>query len=130
MKFLTLEQAIEINNRLIKRYSPTEMVGVKDMGMLQSAIGRPQQSVFGNDAYPSIFDKATSLFESLAKNHPFQNGNKRTAFTCMVYFLHINGQQFKMNQKQAEDFTVDMVVGKYNFSEISDIIQECCTSIT
>lgn len=124
MKYLTLSEAVTINRKLITRYSDKEMVGVKDMNMIEAAISRPQQSVFGEDAYPTIFEKATALFESLAKNHPFQNGNKRTAFACMVYFLYQNGYHFKMDQKQAEDLTVFMVTGDITFNEVRDIIQE------
>lgn len=124
MKYLTLNEAVIINRKLIAKYSVKEMIGVKDMNMLEASISRPQQSVFGEDAYPSIFDKATALFESLAKNHPFHNGNKRTAFTCMVYFLYQNNYYFRMDQKQAEDLTVFMVTGKIAFDEVRDIIEE------
>lgn len=130
MKYLRLEEATEINQKLITRYSNKEIIGVKDHNMLEAAIERPKQSAFGEDAYSSIYDKATALFESLAKNHPFQNGNKRTAYACMAYFLYENGYLLKMNYKVASDLTVDMVVGKYHFSEVSDIIQECCHKIT
>lgn len=124
--FLEKEHVIKINNEIIKMYSVKEDVGVKDGGMLESAINRPKQSVFEKDAYESLYDKAAALFESLAKNHPFYNGNKRTAFTSLVVFLYINGYVFNMEPKQAEDFTVDMVNNKYAFNEISKLIQTNC----
>lgn len=124
MKYITLLEVSKINEKLIHLYSNLEMSGVKDLNLLESAIGRPKQSAFGEDAYPTVFDKAAALFESLAKNHPFQNGNKRTAFASMVYFLYLNGFAFKMDQQLAENFTVDMVNGEYSFLEIRDVLEE------
>lgn len=129
MKYITLLEVSKINEKLIYLYSNLEMSGVKDLNLLESAIGRPKQSAFGEDAYPTVFDKAAALFESLAKNHPFQNGNKRTAFASMVYFLYMNGFAFKMNQQLAEDFTVDMVNNKYSFIEIRDVLEENSSNI-
>lgn len=65
--YLTTNQVIAINTVQIRLYSPQEPVGVKDPGLLDSAINRPKQTVFGNDAYPSIYEKAAALFESIAK---------------------------------------------------------------
>lgn len=129
MKYITLLEVSKINEKLIYLYSNLEMSGVKDLNLLESAIGRPKQSAFGEDAYPTVFDKAAALFESLAKNHLFQNGNKRTAFASMVYFLYMNGFAFKMNQQLAEDFTVDMVNNKYSFIEIRDVLEENSSNI-
>ena len=83
---------------------------------------RPQSSAFGDDAYPTIFQKAAALFESLGQNHPFQNANKRTAFTALVIFLRYNGYRFSMNNKAAEDLTVDMVNHRYSFDDVAEII--------
>ncbi|OPA76266.1 death-on-curing family protein [Paenibacillus selenitireducens] len=111
---------------MIQKYSPGEHIGVKDSGLLESAVLRARSSAFGEDAYPFIFGKAAALFESLGKNHPFQNANKRTAFAALVIFLQLNGYSFVMNQKDAEDMAVHMVNHKYSFQELSSIIQENC----
>ena len=66
------------------------MIGVKSPSLLDSAVMRAQSSAFGEEAYLSIFEKAAALFESLGQNHPFQNANKRTAFTALVIFLRFN----------------------------------------
>jgi len=65
----------------------------------------------------------------LGKNHPFQNANKRTAFTALVIFLRYNGYRFSMGQKAAEDFTVDMVNQKFTFGEIAKLIEKYCIKI-
>jgi len=126
IRYLTVQEVIAINVALIQKYSPSEQIGVKSSHLLESAVLRPQSSAFGEDAYPSIFEKAAALFESIGQNHSFQNANKRTAFTALVIFLQFNGSQFYMNHKAAEDFTVDMVNHKFSFQELSQIISHHC----
>ncbi|TPG74356.1 type II toxin-antitoxin system death-on-curing family toxin [Brevibacillus laterosporus] len=126
MKFLTVREAISINSFLIKKYSPEEQLGVKDMSSLESAVYRPQTTAFQKPAYQNIFEMAAALLESLAKNHPFHNANKRTAFTAMVTFLFYNELIFVMDQKKAEDFVVDVVNHKYSFEEIAVVIEDHC----
>lgn len=122
IRYLTIQEVIAINIALIQKYSPGEQIGVKSSSLLESAVLRPQSSAFGEDAYPTIFDKAAALFESIGQNHPFQNANKRTAFTALVIFLQYNQFHFFMNQQEAEDFTVDMVNHKYSFQDLSQTI--------
>lgn len=124
IRYLTTHEVIAINIALIQKYSPGEKIGVKSSSLLESAVLRPQSSAFGDDAYPTISEKATALFESIGQNHPFQNANKRTAFTSLIIFLQYNGYHFFMNQKAAEDFTVDMVNHKYSFKELSRSISD------
>ncbi|WP_082083719.1 type II toxin-antitoxin system death-on-curing family toxin [Paenibacillus beijingensis] len=128
-RYLSVQEVIAINVAMIQRYSQGEHIGVKDPGLLESAMLRPRSSAFGEDAYPTIFEKAAALFESLGQNHPFHNANKRTAFTALVIFLRYNGLHFKMDTKKAENFTVDMVNHKYNFRELASVIQNHCISI-
>jgi death-on-curing family protein len=65
--------------------------GCRDINLLESAIARPFQSAFGEDAYPTILEKAVALFHSLNSNHPFHDGNKRTAIIALDDFLVANG---------------------------------------
>lgn len=124
IRYLTVQEVMAINVATIKKYSLGEQIGIKSQPLLESAVHRPRQSVFGEDAYLTIFEKAAALFESIGQNHPFQNANKRTAFTAMVMFLRYNGYLFKMDQKQAEDFTVNMVEHAYSFDQLVAIIKE------
>lgn len=64
---------------------------VADEGLLQAAVARPRASVFGDDAYPTLWDKAAALLHSLAHNHAFVDGNKRTAWVSAWAFLRLNG---------------------------------------
>ncbi|NHN35670.1 type II toxin-antitoxin system death-on-curing family toxin [Paenibacillus agricola] len=118
-----------INVAVIQKYSIGENIGVKDSSLLESALLRPQSSAFGDDAYMTLYEKAAALFESLGQNHPFQNANKRTAFTVLVIFLRYNGCRFAMDHKAAEDFTVDMVNHRYSFKEIVGIIERHCMAL-
>lgn len=121
--YLTTNQVIAINSVQIRLYSPDEPLGVKDPYLLDSAINRPQQSVFGSDAYPTIYTKAAALFESIAKNHAFHNANKRTALASLIIFLKINHFRWTMGIEEEQDFTVDVVNHKYTFEEIVSTIK-------
>ncbi|OBJ86497.1 type II toxin-antitoxin system death-on-curing family toxin [Mycobacterium asiaticum] len=72
----------------------TQFVGpdmLRDFGLLESAVLRPQATAFGDDAYPTIHEKAAALLHSLARNHPFVDGNKRTAWAATAVFYQVNG---------------------------------------
>jgi len=109
VKYLTVKQVIMINAMVIQKHTPSEEVRVSNHSLLESAIHRPQQSAFGKDAYDTIWLKAAALFHSLAMNHPFVNGNKRTAFASLYQFLWINGFKLTASEQNAEDFTLKMV---------------------
>lgn len=129
IRYLTIQEIAAINVAMIKKYSPDEPVGILNPPLLDSAVYRPQQSAFSEDAYSGIFEKAAALFELLGQNHSFQNANKRTAFTSMVIFLRYNGYKFSMKAKQAEEFTVAMVKHEYEFQQLVDIIKNSSAEI-
>lgn len=112
VRYLHQKELILINATLIKRYSPGEQMGVEDTGLLDSAINRPKQSAFGDEAYHTIWLKAAALYSSIAQNHAFHNANKRTAFAAMKQFLWVNVYQSIAPQKEVEEFTVDLVATK------------------
>ncbi len=130
MKYLTDEEVIAINLYVIQEFSPGEQIGVKFPDLLNSAVNRPQQSAFGEDAYLSVFEKAAALFESLAQNHAFHNANKRTAFLSLLQFLSYNGYTFIMEPQQAENFVVDVVNHRYTLEQIVKIIENEAAPIT
>lgn len=122
--FLTKEEIIAAHYFIMRRMNDSEQAGVKHHGLLESAVFRPQQSVFGEDAYPTLFGKAAALLESLVKNHCFHNGNKRTAYLVTKSFLMINGCHLRMERNYAVDFIVDIAKGKYEFEAIACILEE------
>lgn len=104
IKYLSEAEVIAINEEMIALYGGLH--GVRDLSLLKAAIGRPQLSVMLQDAYPSIFDKAASLFHSIIKNHPFLDGNKRTSLFSAILFLEYNGFEVNFKMKEAVEFTL------------------------
>jgi len=87
--------------------------GVRDAGGVESACGRPRATAFGDDAYPTMWEKAAALLQSLACNHGFVDGNKRTAWVAAVAFLELNGHPLEssFDQRAAEEFVLAVAVG-------------------
>lgn len=127
IKYLTKEEIIAGHYFIMKKMADMEQAGVRDHSLLESAIHRPQQSVFGEDAYPTIFLKAAALVDSLAKNHSFHNGNKRTAYVTTKSFLLINEYHLKFNREFAVNFMVDIVKGDYSIVDIAQSLEEHCS---
>ena len=95
---------------------------VGDEGLLQAAVMRPQASVFGEDAYPTVWDKAAALLHSLATNHPFVDGNKRTAWTAAWLLLGLNGYSLPAHYDvdHAEQLVLDAAMGVADWRKVSE----------
>jgi death on curing protein len=113
VNYLSSEQVLLIHSRLIDITGGVH--GVRDLGLLQSAVSRPMMTFGGEYLYPDIFHKAAALMESLIKNHPFLDGNKRTAITSAAIFLECNGYILQATQTEIEIFTIGMAASKYSF---------------
>ncbi len=107
MNYLTAEQVLFIHARLISETGGVH--GVHELGLLLSAVARPQATFDGQDLYPDLFVKAAALLESLIGNQAFLDGNKRTAITSAGLFLRINGYRLTANNQQLEVFTLQCV---------------------
>jgi death-on-curing protein len=92
---------------------------VRDMGLLEAAAARPQQSVFGADAYPTLAEKAAALLHSIARNHPFADGNKRTAALAALFLLAINGQRVVWDEADALEKIVAMAEGRLSVADFA-----------
>jgi death-on-curing protein len=97
--YLTLAEVLAIHVDQIERYGGTH--GVRDPGLLESALFRPQTGY-----YADLVEKAAALWESLSQNHPFLDGNKRTAFAVTYTFLAINGAQLTASSSTAQHFVL------------------------
>ncbi|MET9844960.1 type II toxin-antitoxin system death-on-curing family toxin [Streptomyces ossamyceticus] len=86
-------------------------VVIRDAGLLESAVHRPSASMFGQEAYSDLFDKAAALLQSLTINHPFVDGNKRTAWTSCVVFLAMNRAQLRPDIDAAERLVIAVATG-------------------
>ena len=97
IQFLSLDEVVEIHTVLIERFGGPE--GIRDLGLLESALFRPQTGY-----YNDLPEMAAAMFESLIKNHPFVDGNKRVAFFSTDVFLRMNGYKLKVEAKSAHQF--------------------------
>ncbi len=96
---------------------------VRDAGLLQAAVGRPQASVLGVDAYPSRAEKAAALTHSLARNHALVDGNERLALAGLIALLGMNGDRLTLTNDQAYDLIVGIVDGSLDdIAEIAGVI--------
>lgn len=98
--------------------------GIHNIGLLESAISTPFQTFGGQDLYPSIIDKAARLCYGLAKNHPFRDGNKRSAVHSMLVFLYINGIELKYTQLELEEMIIAVADSRMPSDELKKWIEE------
>ncbi len=102
VQFLSVTEVIEIHRRLIERFGGT--TGVRDKGLLESALFRPQTGY-----YEDLAEMAAALFESLLLNHAFIDGNKRVAFFATDVFLRLNGWKLSVEANAAHKFLIGML---------------------
>ena len=117
MKGLNAEQILFIHYRLIEETGGSH--GVRDTGLLQAAVHCAFAAFGGKDLYPDAFHKAAALMHSIVKNHPFIDGNKRTAITSAVILLQSNGYVLKISDKEIERFTLRAAEGKVNVESMA-----------
>ncbi|MDU3238602.1 MAG: type II toxin-antitoxin system death-on-curing family toxin [Veillonella sp.] len=98
--------------------------GVRDENLLASAVNTPFQTFMGNDLYPSIYDKAAQLCYGIANNHPFTDGNKRTALHSMYVYLIINGFDITATQQDVENMIIDVAAGNMTNTELTQWLRE------
>jgi len=102
---------------------------IVDFGLLGSAVMRPQQTVGGQDAYPGVHLKAAALMHSLARNHPFVDGNKRTAAVAALTFCLINGQMIRMDDSDLIALTLDVAEGQLDVPTIAKRLEDWSVAI-
>ena len=123
VKYLSLDEAIAIHERLIEKFGGT--VGLRDMGLLESALFRPQTGYYADLAHMSA-----ALFESLISNHAFVDGNKRAAFFFCDIFLRLNGWKLAVESEAAFTFIVGSLEnGCCDFDHLLPWIQKHATKI-
>jgi death-on-curing protein len=105
--FLDLDAVL----RVARRTLGTEPE-IRDQGLLESALARPQASAGGRDAYPDIHHKAAALLHSLSRNHALVDGNKRLALAAMIAFYGMNGMRLALTNDEAYDLVIDVASGR------------------
>lgn len=122
VQYITLDVALAIHDDMIERYGGGH--GIRNLGLIQSALARPQASFGGEDLYPTLLDKAAALFHSLIFNHAFLDGNKRTSITTTARFLYINGYELIAEKDEFVDFPLRVENKHLGIEEISDWLKE------
>lgn len=125
MRFLTAKQVLFLHARLIAETGGSH--GVRDLGLLQSAIGRPQARFEGTDPYLDLYIKAAALLDSLVRNHPFVDGNKRTALVAAALFTQRNGCRLTASNKEIATFTLAVAPGAVTLEAITHWLQQHAT---
>jgi death-on-curing protein len=109
MEYLTIDDILEIRDRLSTRYQkPFEIMSAN---ALMSALAAPRRSAFGVEAYPTLLDKAGALVYSLVQNHPFWDGNKRIASAALRLFCERNGRPLDADDLNLRVFTTGIAKG-------------------
>ena len=117
MKYLTAQDILILHAKVVEQTGGSQ--GIRDVHLLASLVERSKTSFGGKEMFPSIFEKAATYLESLAKYHVFVDGNKRTAVTASARFLFLNGYKLSATNKEVEDFVVRVASEKVELSEIA-----------
>jgi death-on-curing protein len=124
MQYLSAEQVLFIHARLIAETGGEH--GVRDLGLLQSAVARPGATFDGDELYSDLYHKAAALMESLITNHPFVDGNKRTGFTAAAMFLRLNGSLLITSNEGVESFVLSIAKGEETVESTAEWLEQSC----
>jgi death-on-curing protein len=113
MRYLTISELVYINGKILNN---AQIISgkqqIRDMALLDAAANRPAASAFGEDAYPFLNEKVAALFHSLARNHPFTDGNKRTATVAAIFMFEVNGQRVVWQPDEALTMIISVAEGQ------------------
>ncbi|HEX9867190.1 MAG TPA: type II toxin-antitoxin system death-on-curing family toxin [Candidatus Tectomicrobia bacterium] len=110
MRYLTLHEVLEAHEHILRQSGGQP--SLLNLGALESALAQPRMTFGGQDLYATIVEKAAALGFSLIQNHPFVDGNKRTAHAAMETFLVLNGYQIEAPVEEQEDTILKVAAGK------------------
>jgi death on curing protein len=126
MRFLTLVEVLELHHRVIEQSGGA--FGIRDIGLLESAIAQPRMTFGGADLYPSLLDKAAALGFSIIMNHPFVDGNKRTGHAAVETFLILNGMEIKASVDEQEQAVLAMTSGELGREAFAEWLRQNTTT--
>jgi death-on-curing protein len=110
IRYLTLIEVLELHRKILEQSGGA--LGIRDMGLLESAIAQPRMTFDGEDLYPSLLEKAATLGFSIILNHPFIDGNKRTGHAATETFLVLNGLEINASVDEQERMVLAIASGE------------------
>ncbi len=117
MRLLSLAEVVELHRQVV--HSSGGSHGIRDLGILESAVAQPRMSFDGQDLYPTLVEKAAALGSSLVQNHPFVDGNKRVGHAALEVTLVLNGFELSASIEEQEQIMLDLAAGKLTREEFS-----------
>lgn len=120
--FLTLAEVVQIHQDQIQRYGGK--VGVRDLGLLESALAQPEASFLGEWFHEDLHEMAAAYAYHICQNHPFLDGNKRTALACALVFLELNRMGVLDPKEKLKDAMIRMASGKMGKQEFADLLRD------
>lgn len=123
VRYIILDDILVIHDNMIELYGGS-FFGIRDLGLIQSALARPEASFAGEDLYPTVIEKAAALFHSLLFNHAFIDGNKRTSIATTARFLYINGYNLIVSQKEFVAFPLRVENKHLSLEEIASWLKK------
>ena len=127
MRFLTLGEVLALHRRILAESGGR--AGVRDLGAIASALSQPKVSVEGQDACPTLLDKAAALGFSLIRNHGFIDGNKRIAHAAMDVFLVMNGMEIRAPVDEQERFILSLAAGEISREFLTEWLRSNVTHL-
>lgn len=121
-EFLTLDDVLEVHGDQIERYGGT--LGVRDNGLLESALAAPQSGFGGHYLHADLFEMASAYLFHLVQNHPFLDGNKRVGAAAALTFLVINGIETKIPNQDLVQMVLSVAQGKIEKTAIADFFRQ------
>jgi len=119
IEYLDVEDLVDLARMLLGNPPP-----IRDVGLLGAAAARPQTTVFGEDAYPDIWVKAAALLQSVVKNHPLIDGNKRLGWLSTAVFLELNGvPTHRASNDDVYEFVVGIAAGARTIEQIAQALR-------
>lgn len=122
MRYLTLIEVLELHRRIIAQSGGT--LGVRDFGLLESAIAQPRMTFSGEELYASLSEKAAALGFSIIMNHPFIDGNKRTGHAALETFLVLNRMEISASVDEQENVILVIASGKMSRESFVEWLQQ------
>lgn len=126
MRYLTLIEVLELHRRIIEQSGGA--LGVRDFGLLESAIAQPRMTFGGEELYLSLTEKSAALGFSIIMNHPFVDGNKRTGHAAVETLLVLNGTEISAAVDEQERVMLAIASGEMGRKEFVEWLQEYTTA--